>query len=255
MSDLPLALRRFAAQVVRVAADRWMGRQRRWVLPSSTGPSIGATFPIQLSLTQRVLATEYVEAKRHNLALAGAALGNLPIAPGQMLSFWRLVGRPTATRGFRAGRSLLGGELRPDFGGGLCQLSGLLHHLALLAGLEIHERHAHSRDIYDDATRFTPLGADATVAYGLKDLRIANSQASPVCFRFVLADQALTGHLCSTAGIVPCELEFRTVAKSEAETIVQTWRRERPEAPWRQIAVSRYQRMRSTAAHSPAVGP
>jgi vancomycin resistance protein VanW len=49
--------------------------------------------------------------------------------------------RPTSARGFLPGRSLLAGELRPDYGGGLCQLSGLIYNVSLMAGLEVLERH------------------------------------------------------------------------------------------------------------------
>ena len=53
-------------------------------------------------------------------------------------------------------------------------MSGLIYYVSLMAGLEVLERHPHSRDIYDDQTRYAPLGADATVAYGFKDLRVLN---------------------------------------------------------------------------------
>jgi len=58
-----------------------------------------------------------------------------------------------------------------DYGGGLCQLSGIIYHAVLEAGLEILERHPHSLDIYTATTRYTPLGSDAAVVYGHKDLR------------------------------------------------------------------------------------
>jgi vancomycin resistance protein VanW len=79
-----------------------------------------------------------------------------------------------------AGRNIVDGRLVRQTGGGLCQLSSLLHHLALLGGLEVEERHAHSLDIYREDERFTPLGADATVVWGFKDLRLRNPHPSPV---------------------------------------------------------------------------
>ena len=84
---------------------------------------------------------------------------------------------------FLPGRSLLAGQVGPDYRGGLCQLSGRIYYASLMAGLEIPERHPHSRDIYDDQTRYAPLGADATVAYAFKDLRVLNNLPFPVCFR------------------------------------------------------------------------
>ncbi|HTP30232.1 MAG TPA: VanW family protein, partial [Anaeromyxobacteraceae bacterium] len=46
------------------------------------------------------------------------------------------------------------------------------------------ERHSHSIDLYTDSTRFAPLGADATVAYGRKDLRFENTLTGLVSFGF-----------------------------------------------------------------------
>jgi vancomycin resistance protein VanW len=74
-------------------------------------------------------------------------------------SFWQAVGRSTRSRGFVPGRSLLAVELRLDYGGGLCQLSGLIYYTSLMAGLEILERHPHSRDISDESDSLSGFGA------------------------------------------------------------------------------------------------
>jgi vancomycin resistance protein VanW len=137
-------------------ADRLAGKSL--VLPPVLSPKQQAQFLPRLCLTQALLPTHYSENKRHNLALAMQQLQHRAIAPGQVFSFWRWVGQPNHAKGYREGRSLVGDVLRAEVGGGLCQLSGLIYFLALRAGLQIVERHAHSRDIYTDATRFTPLG-------------------------------------------------------------------------------------------------
>jgi len=104
-------------------------------------------------------------------------VNNLLVPPEAIFSFWHVVDRPTGARGFVPGRSLLGGELRPDYGGGLCQLSGIIYYSSLIAGLDILERHPHSRDIYDDQTRYTPLGATRQSHMGSKTFGC--STASP----------------------------------------------------------------------------
>src|ERR1700751_3931945 len=53
--------------------------------------------------------TDYIEAKIHNITLALKRVNNLPIPHGAVFSFWHVVGRPTAARGFVPGRSLLAG--------------------------------------------------------------------------------------------------------------------------------------------------
>jgi vancomycin resistance protein VanW len=61
--------------------------------------------------------------------------------------------------------------------------------------LEIIERHAHSIDIYREEERFTPLGADATVVWGFKDLRLRNPHSFAVSIACVLEGKRLTGYL------------------------------------------------------------
>jgi vancomycin resistance protein VanW len=86
---------------------------------------------------------------------------------------------------------LISGKLKEDYGGGLCQLSSIIYHLSLIAGMDIWERHNHSVDIYKERDRFTPLGSDATVVYGYKDLRIRNNLGTPVKISLSIIDNNL----------------------------------------------------------------
>jgi vancomycin resistance protein VanW len=117
------------------------------------------------------------------------------------------------------GINIIKGQLDFDYGGGLCQLSGLLYHLALTAGLGIVERHPHSADLYTDETRYTPLGADATTAYGYKDLRLKNTLDVPVCFRIRIEDDQLIGSLCALEHLLEYELRFDKVLIGEVEEV------------------------------------
>jgi vancomycin resistance protein YoaR len=106
--------------------------------------------------------------KVQNLRLAAAALDGLVIPAGEVFSFWRHVGPPTARRGFVEGRMLQQGCMVASVGGGLCQLSNSLYEAALEAGCEIVERHRHSRRVPGSQAA---LGRDATVAWNYVDLR------------------------------------------------------------------------------------
>ena len=111
----------------------------------------------------------------HNLKLAIQSIESVDILPREIFSFWKIVGNPSKRNGFIGSRSIINGQVTNSIGGGLCQLSGLVYYLSLKSGLEILERHNHSMDIYTEETRFTPLGSDATVVYGYKDLKIRNN--------------------------------------------------------------------------------
>jgi vancomycin resistance protein VanW len=134
----------------------------------------------------------------------------------------------------------LAGKLRPDYGGGLCQLSGLIYYASLMAGLKILERHAHSRDIYDDQTRYAPLGSDATVAYGFKDLRVLNIYSFPVCFRVSITSDKAACQVCAPEPIEPREIEFVVSATGDRWTRVETQRRSCGQTSHEIVNVSEY---------------
>lgn len=171
---------------------------------------------------QVIHETPTAEAKRHNLRLAADALQRTRIAPGEVFSFARAVGPPTVSRGFRAGRTLVGGEVAASIGGGLCQLSGLLYVAALECGLEIVERHPHSLDIYTDATRFAPLGADATVVYGHRDLRFRNTLEVPIGFGCEIAHDAVALHVCCERELPRQAVTFEQTGSSATHAHVAT---------------------------------
>jgi vancomycin resistance protein VanW len=184
----------------------------------------GKAYPERITIEQPINISKWAEDKKHNLRKAISAFCDLPIGPGRVFSFWHYVKNPTEKAGYKIGFNIIQGRLDFDWGGGLCQLSGLLYHLALTAALEIEERYPHSVDLYTDETRYTPLGADATTAYGYKDLRIKNSLHVPVCFRARIEGDTLIGALCAPESLKTYDLKFDKRMRGELE-VVETLRR------------------------------
>ena len=178
----------------------WRGPRR----PPLKRPSIPS-----LRSCRRFAAARFLEGKLENIRLGVARLDAVTIAPGEIFSFWALVGRPDATAGFRPGRSIRGGVVGGEIGGGLCQLSGIAYELGLRAGLILCERHPHSQDLYSEEERFTPLGLDATVVWPHKDLRLANPFDVPVTLRLVLDKMVLRAslHAPRPIGAMAIEIE------------------------------------------------
>ena len=176
-------------------------------------------FPhVAVELVQEIRQTAYFEGKLANIRLGAGLLDGVVVAPGETLSFWKLVGRPTAGAGFQLGRSIRGGAVAGDIGGGLCQLSGIAYEAGLRAELEVVERHPHSRDLYSEEERFTPLGLDATVVWPYKDLRLSNRLAVPVQFRFEVRGLTLSASIRAPRPIEQAALE---IERSDEEG----WRR------------------------------
>ncbi|HYM87303.1 MAG TPA: VanW family protein, partial [Pseudoxanthomonas sp.] len=117
-------------------------------------------------------ALHLVAGKIQNLRVAAVILDGIEVPAGQTLSFWKQVGRARRRRGFVIGRELREGCLVPAIGGGLCQLSSALYDTAVRAGLEVVERHRHSRVVPGSLAE---SDRDATVFWNYLDLRLRAS--------------------------------------------------------------------------------
>ncbi|MGB2905465.1 MAG: VanW family protein [Candidatus Aminicenantaceae bacterium] len=221
---IPGALRfRLRVAWIRIR-DTVTGTRFRFARSSTDKIAQARAFTERITITQRINISDWAENKKHNLRLATATFQDLPFEPGEVYSYWHYVGNPTEKAGYKVGINIIANKLDFDVGGGLCQLSGLLYHLALTAGLEIVERHPHSVDLYTEETRYTPLGADSTTAYGYKDLRLRNNLEFPICFRFRIEEKSLIGSLCAPQAIKEYELDFPLEIRDGIE-VVQTLRK------------------------------
>lgn len=111
--------------------------------------------------------------KVQNLRKACKELHAVVIPAGEVLSFWKQLGRATRSAGYVPGRELRQGCLIPAIGGGLCQLSNALYDLALRCGCEIIERHPHTSIVPGSAAE---QGRDATVFWNYVDFRFRPRQ-------------------------------------------------------------------------------
>lgn len=179
---------------------------------------LDAAFSFAIRLSQEIKPSETIENKKFNLTLASAMINEYVIMQGGVFSFWHVIGDPK--KRFKTGRAILRGKLSEEVGGGLCQVSGLLYHVSLLAGLEIIERHNHSIDLYTDETRYTPLGTDATVVYGYKDLRIKNNNPFPVSFQLSQREDTIEVQLLSPKLMQQHVLSY-SIVKKDTSTFVE----------------------------------
>jgi vancomycin resistance protein VanW len=130
-----------------------------------------------------------------NLRLAAGRIDGVIMSAGETFSFWRLVGRATARGGYTDGLVLRDGAAASGVGGGLCQISNMLHWLALHSDLTVVERHRHSFDPFPDSERRVPFGTGATLLDGIFDLKVTNHTTVDHQFRLRLTDDHLVGEL------------------------------------------------------------
>ena len=185
-------------------------------------PRKSEQFDATISVTQTIFVTTTSANKVRNLWRAAEKISAFVFAPDDYLSFWGMIGEPSARNGYLPWRNLVAGRLVEEDGGGLCQLSGILYHLGLKTGLRIVERSNHSIDLYRDSERFTPLGCDATVVYGYKNLLMQNTSGATLYFSFEVTDNAITGFLHSDRPLTETPLRFEC-AQEGGRSVVETW--------------------------------
>lgn len=139
------------------------------------------------------------QGKVTNLRLAVARLNGIVVQPGETFSFWGLVGRPTARKGYVDGLTISGLQLRAGLAGGLCQLANMVHWLVLNSPLTVTELHHHSDALFPDDRRRVPFGTGTSVFYKNVDYQFTNNTDRPVQLLFWLTDTDLCGELRTTA--------------------------------------------------------
>ncbi|MDP2586334.1 MAG: VanW family protein [Candidatus Komeilibacteria bacterium] len=135
------------------------------------------------------------EQKIINLQQAIRRLNGVVIMPGDIFSFWKIIGRPKYQDGYVDGMLLSNGKIIEGVGGGLCQLSNFLYWIFLHAPLQTVERHHHSMDVFPDSGRTLPFGGGATILYNFIDLKVKNVSGQPLQLKIWLTANHLKGQI------------------------------------------------------------
>jgi vancomycin resistance protein VanW len=147
----------------------------------------------------------------HNLILATKRISGTVLLPGQTFSFVKTVGPWTADMGYEKAPVSYDGELIRSWGGGVCQTSTTLYNAALIAGLQIIERHKHHWP-----ARYAPLGRDAAVAYSDIDLKFRNNLPAPVRIVGDVKGDRVSFRLLST-----CRPAYRVEIESQTRSVTR----------------------------------
>lgn len=157
------------------------------------------------------------ENKAVNLRLAAPKVSGVLIRPGEVFSFWRLVGATSVRKGYREGLMIKRGQPSQGIGGGLCQFTNLLHWLALHSPLRIVEYHHHDGvDLFPDCGRQIPFGIGTSISYNYLDYRFQNPTGTTFQLLVWTTDTHLCGELRDDA-----ELALSWHIRSEEETFVR----------------------------------
>jgi len=136
------------------------------------------------------------ENKAKNLSLAAPKINGVVIKPGETFSFWNLVGRCLQKDGYKEGLTIASGKPSSGIGGGMCQLTNLIHWMILHSDMEIIEHHHHDQiDLFPDYKRVIPFGTGTSIVYNYLDYRFKNN--TDITYQLIIytTDEYLCGEL------------------------------------------------------------
>lgn len=168
--------------------------------------------PYKIIIQQPILPSSTLAEKLYNLQYVADKISDFLILPGEVLSFWNVVGNPDKLKGSRCIRN---NKVAIEKGGGLCQAAGIIYHLSILSGLKIVERYNHSVDLYGDGPRACPIGYDATVLYGYKDLRVKNMTNATLRFKLIVEKDVIFAELYSDIPLQQREISSHVTRLSD----------------------------------------
>lgn len=138
------------------------------------------------------------ENKAVNLDLASKKINGIILSPNEVFSFWKLVGKATRKKGYKAGRVISGNSLKPGIGGGLCNLGNTINWLVLHSPLEITELHTHSDALDPNAEKKrVPFSSGTSVSYNYIDYRFKNNSDQKIQLLIWCEDGQLKAELRS----------------------------------------------------------
>ena len=106
-----------------------------------------------------------------NLKIASKKINGTIIQPGETFDFNKVVGSRTSSKGYKKAHVFTGdGGVAMGLAGGICQVASTAFNAALLANVQIVERHQHSQRV-----SYVPLGRDAAISGNVQNFKWKNN--------------------------------------------------------------------------------
>ncbi len=114
-------------------------------------------------------------ARVNNLGVALRYLNEVIVMPGEIFSYNNVIGETTYAKGYLGAATFKAGKVVNELGGGICQTTSTLYDAALMANLEIVERHQHGLPV-----GYVRPSLDATVYSPVLDFKFKNNRTYPI---------------------------------------------------------------------------
>lgn len=133
----------------------------------------------------------------HNIQVGASRINGTFLLPGEQVSFDKVIHDSSDGQSFQAAGSYLNGKVVQTEGGGICQVSTTAYNALLLAGIIPVKRLPHSMTVH-----YVPIGLDAAISEGVKDLVVENIYDVPIIIKAFTEGNTLTFQVVSYKGLL-----------------------------------------------------
>lgn len=157
-------------------------------------------FPKDLKKVNTVISsftTSFISttSRGHNIQVGASRINGICLLPGEKASFDQIVHDNSDGQYFMEAGSYLNGQTVQTKGGGICQISTTAYNALLRAGILPSKRYPHSMPVH-----YVPLGLDAAISEGVKDLEVTNTLDVPIVIKMFTKGNSLTAQVVSYQG-------------------------------------------------------
>lgn len=128
----------------------------------------------------------------HNIQVGASRINNTCLLPGERVSFDQVIHDSSDGQDFQTAASYLNGQVVQTEGGGICQVSTTAYNALLRAGILPVTRLPHSMPVH-----YVPLGLDAAISAGSKDLIVKNTFDVPILIKAFTYGNEITFQIVS----------------------------------------------------------
>lgn len=150
-----------------------------------------------------------------NLKIASKKINGTIIQPGETFDFNKIVGSRTSSKGYKKAHVFTGGDgVAMGLAGGICQVASTAFNAALLANVQIVERHQHSQRV-----SYVPLGRDAAISGNVQNFKWKNNTKYAIKVGMTVKGGKITCTFYTCQKVKPKKVNLNVTQKGKKFTL------------------------------------
>lgn len=150
-----------------------------------------------------------------NLKIASKKINGTIVQPGETFDFNKVVGSRTSSKGYKKAHVFTGGDgVAMGLAGGICQVASTTFNAALLANVQIVERHQHSQRV-----SYVPLGRDAAISGNVQNFKWKNNTKYAIKVGMTVKGGKITCTFYTCQKVKPKKVNLNVTQKGKKFTL------------------------------------